>query len=446
MRICSGIVLCLLSVVLAGCTSPIDGGRGLPPFFESYPTPVGDHRWVARPFAMSQENRADEYRDFAALWPLYRNTTSKGRRTEWLLPLWYNSHHPNTDGTVDWDAFLFPLFFFGNDPAENGRYFLFFPLGGRWNGILGQDTADFALFPFYLRMRDRERISTHILWPFFNRVTGPYNDGLRVWPFYGRYRGFTRETAADPEPQLKYDRRYYLWPFFHAHENDLELPRPSTTRWFFPFYGTIASSNRKQTSVLWPLYQHETDEKREYVSHRSFGLGWNYTRSPELDRTDMWPLFGVSKTPDSYRQFALFPLQRYEAWRDNSRRGRHWWVLPFVSHHEITDLRAGTQKVHTLVWPFFRKRKEESGATYYYAPELLPYSDQQRIEPLYARFWRLYRAVDRGPGKGSAWELFYGLLRRDLTPERSWFSLFGGLFEWETKAGKTDWRVLYLPF
>ncbi|MGE3163684.1 MAG: hypothetical protein AB7O52_02155 [Planctomycetota bacterium] len=433
--------LCLLS----GCVSPIDGGRGLAPFFEVYPTDSpADTRWVLRPVVAYERTAARS--DLTVLWPLYRDTHEGAYRKQWLLPLWYNSVHPNPDGTKDWDSFILPLFFYGSDPAEGG-YFLAFPIGGVIKGAFGQDSMTFALFPLYARIKDGTRTSNHWLWPVANHVHGPYHSGFRLWPFYGRYRATTQpspgERAAPPQP--KYDRRFYAWPFLHFQENNLDAERPLTTRWWFPFYGRTKSSNLSRTSILWPLYQYETNDRKDSVSHSSFVLGWNWTRSPDLSRTDFGPLFGVRRTADRFRQFVLFPIERYERWSDGSRRGLDFWLLPFYRQHIRQDLREGTYESHTRLWPLFSHQRDADGSVRVNALELLPWDDPKRLDHLYSRFWRIYRYAGRGAQQGHAWEVLWGVVRREVTPERRWLSILGGVYEsTRSPAGRTH-KILFVP-
>lgn len=438
---------CLLLALgpLTGCVSPIDGGRGLAPFFEVYPTASEqDRRWVIRPF-MAYE-REDTRSDLTVLWPLYRDTRDGAYRKQWLLPIWYNSVFPNPDGTTDWDSFILPLFFYGNDPSEGG-YFLAFPLGGVLKGALGQDSMTFALFPLFLRVRDGTRTSQHWLWPIWNRVHGPYHRGFRIWPFYGRYQASTQPTdgTTDPGPQPKNDRRFYAWPFLHFQENNLDSERPLKTRWWFPFYGRTQSSNLSRTSVLWPLYQFETNARRESYTHSSFILGWNWTRSPTESRTDFGPVFGVRRTPDRFRQFALFPIERYERWTRGSRRGIDLWLLPFYRRHVRQDLRDGTYESHTRLWPIFSHRREVDGTVRVNALELLPWHDPERLDHLYSRFWRIYRYIDRGGGGGHAWEFLWGAVRRNVTPDEQWFSILGGVYESTRDATGGKHKLLFVP-
>lgn len=399
---------------------------------------------MLRPFWIHQAT--PERSHDSLLWPLAVRNRHGARVSTWVLPLWYDSRHPNPDGSTDWDGFVLPFFFYGHDPEE-GPYFLFFPLGGTWKGVFAQDRIDMALFPFYTRLRERGRSSTHILWPFYNSVTGPHHDGVRVWPLFGRYRGTTRAMPGGATPQLqKYERRFALWPFWHAQENDLETTRPTRVRWIFPFYGSIRSTHVQRRSILWPLYGSVHDERKQRSTHYSFLLGWNVTRSPDLRRTDFWPFYGILESPSLRRQFALFPIQRHETWKDGTRQGTRSWVLPFYASHRTEDLRSGTHEEFLRVWPLVLRHRDPSGAVYTYAPDLLPFASPERLELLYARFWRLYRAVDRGPERGHAWELLWGMVRRERTPQRSWFSLLGGLLGYEHSEGERRWKILYVPF
>lgn len=428
---------CLLPLGGVGCVSPIDGGRGFAPFFETYPTKSpGDTKWILRPLVKYE--REGERTDLNILWPIYRDTREGEYRKQWLLPIWYNSKRPRDDGEIDWDSFLFPLFFYGNDPDEGG-YFLFLPFGGVIKGAVGQDHMALALFPLYLRMRDRERVSNHYLWPIFNRVKGPYHDGFRIWPFYGRYKGTTREPIGP-----KYDRRFYMWPFVHAVENDLDMDRPVRTRWLFPFYGRIETSNMRKTSVLWPLYTYGTREKEQETSHSSFLLGWRVVRSPEESRTDFGPIFGVRETRDKYRHFVLFPFHRYVRWKETHYRGTDNYWLPFYRNHYREDLRDGKTTKNTYVWPLFSRRQAADGTVRVNSLELWPFH-AQGFDDFYARFWRVFRYLNRGPDRGHAWEFLWGAVRREHSAEHSWFSLLGGLYESQRTPEGTKRRFLYLP-
>ena len=61
---------------------------------------------------------------------------------------------------------MLPIFLYGDDDQE-GAYFTALPIGGVLKGLLGQDEMIWGGFPLYLRMRDRTRVSTHVLFPFY---------------------------------------------------------------------------------------------------------------------------------------------------------------------------------------------------------------------------------------------------------------------------------------
>ena len=315
----AGAALLLASV--GGCVSPIDGARGLPPFYETQGSRLEtgsenvidedtETSWALRP--LIHYRRGDEERELSVLWPLFRSRRSPGREFDWLLPIAYRKLREE-HGNRDVDHVILPFLWWGNDTIE-GRYFLFFPVLGRLKGIFGQDRMDWFLFPLYLGAFDAERESRHLLWPVINWIDAPNRGGGRFFPFYGRY------TASTAEGKPKYDRRFYLWPLFHIHDNNLDTARPSHAWWFFPFYGKIESENFVRYSVLWPFYTFVRKKNPELGDTTTFAVPFPFpiifTRGPDQEQNDFWPIYGSKRqrtgTGWSYRQYFLWPIQGYQ--------------------------------------------------------------------------------------------------------------------------------------
>ncbi len=445
--------LCSLLFLLPACTTPIDGGKGVPPFYERVEIPVEKgggtefHLWPL--FSRTVTPDRTETR---VLWPLGRDKITDRQRRSWVIPIYSRWRFDHPDGTSDVQSLLLPAFW-GRDAIE-GKYFSVFPVGGTAKGILGLDRIDYALFPLWVRTRDRDRVSNYFLWPIFHWSTGTLQRGGRVFPFYTRYQGFT------PEGKPRYDRRAYLWPLIIRQENNLETRFPTKVRWFWPFYGEISSERMRRTSIAWPLIgrdltfeiDQETGEaQRDRSSWYLFPLLRFSWKKEELVQYDVYPLYGHRKSGDTVRDFFLWPLFGRETTirGDYDRRDR--WFFPFY-RNVVTRTRdhPGSRKLER-VWPLFRYTRSVDGVRTWDVLDPLPYYDSPGVEWFYSRIWRVYRAVD-DPNQGRrAWELLWGVASgsRDQTGSR--FSILGGLFGRQRKSGEngesdTRWRLLYIPF
>jgi len=420
-----------------GCRSVIDQQVGLPPLFETKTTGTSEE-WAIRPIVGHYQ---DEHRDeWAGLWPIIFDQQRGQTSRSWLLPVWYQGNFDHDDGRQDSDGFILPFLFYGADTLE-GAYFMFFPVAGLVKGLAGQDRISTLLFPLYARLVDADRSSTHVLFPFFNRVTGPRNPGWRLFPFFGHYQTYTASG------KIKHDRRFYMWPFVQFQDLNLDTGRPFRARWYWPFYGVVDGDSFREQSWLWPLFTFR-------ASKISTTRQWTITplvrvsRGPTDDQTDIWPLFGVRRRgPTYYRQFALYPIQRYERWQAEGRTHTSSWLLPFYRNHHIVDDRTGEEKSRTHLWPLATWGTDNEGVSTLSALDPLPFLDTGGwFDRLWARYWRVYRQVSDPQQGRSAWEFLWGIVASESADQHSSFSVLGGLFGIEHEGEERSWRVLWIPF
>ena len=462
----AGLSSCLLlsCLILGGCVSPIDGGRGFAPFYESTPlelSPLVDLKPAASPTnslltdqtsspqevhlwpIYSQRTTPTEV-DTRFLWPIGRDTIQAHQRRTWLLPLYIRRQYLHGDGTEDVQTLLLPAYW-GRD-SEAGSYFSVFPIGGTAKSILGQDRIDYALFPLWARAQDRDRVSQHFLFPIFNWTTGARIQGGRVFPFYSRYRGYT------PDGTLRYDRRSYLWPFIHKQESDLETDDPTETRWYWPFWGHIRSERVQRWSVAWPFLGMDSYPKREWKSYYLFPLFRFTWKSDELVQYDFYPLFGHREWENNSRDFFLWPLFGRESQEAGAYSRKARWFFPFYRQVETRHHGEERSEKMTRVWPFYRYRGHSDGRQEWHLIDPLPFVDRLGFDAFYSRIWRIYREVDDPSQQRRAWELLWGLAGGSREPSRRQFSILGGLFGRETvtpndgEPEETTWRILYLSF
>ncbi len=422
-----------LLLLLIGCTSTLDGRRGLPPLFEYSPTPAAETHWTLSPLITF--DRSDNFAEVTVLWPLFR-TTRKGESTRsWLMPLWYWMNFVHSPGHVDRDRMIFP-FFWGSD-REEGSYLLMAPLFGRLKGIFGQDRIDMLLFPLYVTLVDRERVSTHVFFPFVNWVRGPTRSGWRFFPFYGHY------TAQTAEGVKKYDRRFYLWPLFHFQENNLDTARPMQARWFWPFYGRIQGENLVRHSILWPWIGWQRTQNPDSFTLTCFPL--KISNGEHHWQRDFWPIYGVKKTDRLDRHFFLWPLYSWQRLTLKDQEEEHQWILPFYWRYRLKDNKTGTEKKSLRLWPLYSWRKSAAGRRELNLLDILPFDDPEHFGRLYGRLWRIFRWVDDEASGEGGWELLWGLLKGERRASHRRFSLLGGLLEREVTNGAARWRIFYIP-
>ena len=401
----------------------------------------------------------------------FKRTETEGRA--WAFPLWYYRRFQPPSGGTDIDWFLFPILFGGDDPRL-GRHFAVFPLGGKLKGILAQDDILFVLFPLLWRARDRDRVSTHILWPFFNTVRGKRDYGWRLWPFYGRYY----KWLADGQPRR--DHGFVLWPFF-IRGRELLHDDPTDVFLSVPFYGHRINRRVDTRTYLWPFYQRHLDKNTGRRTYMGYVIPYRFTEG----QFDLWPFFGVKKTETDptggaeprrrYRQFALWPIQRYDWGSDGAEESTRSWFLPFYWHFHYIDKATLRTRSEWKFWPLARYHR---GREHVEFDLISPFwFEREEYERYYSRWFNLFRY--RWRREISGWELLYGAVmyrRRWLPPESDTdgvgsppgrvrtadatetatrvpaprqerlFSILGGLFECGHRGEKTVIRILYVPW
>ncbi|MEM7233646.1 MAG: hypothetical protein AAF517_15835 [Planctomycetota bacterium] len=469
---CAILVLASLAV---SCKS-VDGTRGLPPFVEYYDSPSSDAEWrdhregselVIRPLflgfehdahpldlgdaaATRKESGADDADHSASrfrfLFPLGDFMSSEKRSKHRFLPIYYHNRRTKLTGGEDSSTMIFPLFFWGSDPEEGG-YFAFFPFGGQLKGLFGIDQATFVLFPFYLKALRDERTSTHLLWPFVNYVEGYGWSGGRFWPFYGSYAW----DRLDGTPRSR--RRFILWPFYIRNRENLQVD-PTEIVFSFPFYGYRENRRSLTRSYLWPLHVYHYDKKKKRSLHGGYFFPYRFTEG----QRDYWPIYGTKSTVEEgegpegsegfsgrrrYRQFFLWPIQRYDWADDQLAETERFWIVPFYWRVSRFDKRTLEVTSRWQLWPFMRYRSAGSHdrSFDFLAPM---WWDRESLDRYWGRIFALFRY--RAEETRSAWELLYGTLYWENGEEKTLFSVLGGLLELGKKDD--DWivRLLYVPW
>jgi hypothetical protein len=437
---------------LTACRS-VEDTWGVPPIFEVYPTPSSKD-WARspldglapaegtetflRPFFGYETIGDDAWR--LRILPPFVDLKSWRDGSEYrVLPIFRRAERRAPDGKHDIDGFLFPIFFWGDD-SDEGSYFAVFPFGGRLRGLLAVDVADFVLFPIWLSTRSDDKRSLHVLWPFYNAVEGGGWSGWRIWPFWGHYE----QQNEDGTPRA--ERSFTVWPFWIRIRDQLHRD-PTEATFVFPFYGIRENSRSLTETFLWPFYVRHFDKRKERTLHGGYFFPYRFTEG----QADYWPIWGVKRSLESeegsvehqrYRQFFLWPIERYE-WSSNIREEtKRFWILPFFWHFSIFDKRDLRVESHWKLWPLVGSTAEgDHRALDIFSPlwfSLEPY------ERHYGRLFAIFRY--RSKPDFHAWELLWGSIYWERRGGDPLFSLLGGLLEVGRNADGIRWRFLYIPW
>ena len=451
----------VLTTVASSCRS-VEGTRGLPPLFEIYDSPSLETRDAIRETYVrplfSYEDLGDDHWAVEYLKPFGRLRFIDNREEVSFDPIWRYHARRYLDGSENIDWLLFPILFGGSDPKK-GAYFAIFPLGGRVRGLLGQEVIDFALFPLWARAEWQGRTSQSILWPLFNVVSGGGWSGGRAFPFYSEYAW----DNADGSPRAR--RLVMMWPFWI--END-SWHRGERTSAFFtvPFYGIRENRRSKTETIFWPFYVAHYDKLRDEELVGGYFFPYRFGK----DQFDPWPFFGIKETVDldraekkvereRFRQFAVWPIQRYDWSRDIREETSRFWLLPFYWRYRTEDLVDGHVGEKWKLWPLLGYERDGDESRWeLLSPLWLHRKDWDRF---YGRLFSVFR--QRSTAAYWGWELLWGTIywgegdptaessrSLDRAPEASdddyLFSLLGGLLEYGSADDKLVLRILWIPW
>jgi hypothetical protein len=382
------------------------------------PTPSSPvNEWAVRPFISEKlEPNGDALLRFIV--PLGTRRIVGQEYTLQLLPVARYQRDIDIHGHPQWKLLMLPGILWSQD--DSGRIVrAFFPFGGVIENFLTFDRITFALFPLFLKTERQGQTSTSFLWPIFNFTSRPKGDatggGWRVWPIYGRQ---TREG--------QYDRRFYLWPFFHYQRNHLSSNTPEKRWMFFPLIGHTSRGDYRADSVLWPFFGYARNPQTGFWA---WDGPWPLVRilRPGRDkpddpyRTRFWPVYSYYKGDGLESTWALWPLinVRTEVYRDAVRRGEY--IFPFWRHWVRTS-DEGIVTSWSKLWPLFQNSREGELERFAF-PALNPLWNLPVIDDHYAWIYELITRESLGPQiKERTWG---GLWRREADENEDRASLAG---------------------
>jgi len=413
------VVIVLALALCAWSCATSDSERNLAPFYSQYGTAGGGvetealggmvrvrasrpgapwSQWALRPIVIQdRESGGDTISRF--LTPL---GTAKDRGDEYLwqlIPITRYERHLTSDGQVEWTLLTLPGIYWSRR-ADGRTVRAWFPFGGVAESFLSYDRIEFVLFPLWLKTERAGTITHHVLFPFFSVTDGGGASGGRVWPFYG--------LSAH---EGRYQRRFWLWPFFHLQRNNLQLaPEKRETMWmFWPFFGHTARGTFRSSTVLWPFFGVSSDPATGF---HTVDAPWpliERLESPrdDVSRTRVWPFYSHYHGDGLDSTWYVWPIvniahEEYEKSVKNSV-----YVIPFWQNWKRVDEDAGIFRYEKL-WPIYQREGREEHERHVAFPALNPLWRTPEIDEMYA--W--------------IWELWTRDVNYDMVRERSWLGLW----------------------
>lgn len=329
-----------------------------------------------------------------------------------LLPIFRYQEELNDQGNLVWTFFMLPGIVWQQNPEGKIRRAVF-PIAGVFENYLTFDKVVFFLFPLYLRTEREGRISTSFLWPIFNFTTGAGGDSSRIFPLYGHnaYEG-------------RYDRWFFLWPFFHYQENNLSRPpRAHETIWsFWPILQREQKGTFVAWSFLWPFFGYSYDDTTGFWA---WDGPWPLVRvhgggesPPSEARERFWPFYSHFKGDGQETWTYAWPLIRFveETYPDSVRHAEYF--IPFWQKWVREDLDGGRTKWEKL-WPLYQDFEDPWGERFAF-PALNPLWHMPLIDETYAWIYEFWVSETHGLARSE--RLWGGLYRRerDATEDRSY--------------------------
>jgi len=347
--------------------------------------------------------------------PVYSTTPADdGFVDHFVVPLGYQSKHDQTTRTV-----FYPLFVSGQSPqddgsttwklaalpgiliksnSQSGTLFGLFPFIGKFTNFLTFDHLLFVFWPLFIYAERDERISYHFLYPFIGWTTGGGEESFRIFPFWSHTKW-----------EGRYDRKWWLWPFFHYQRNFLSSKNIETVRMFWPFYGITERGDYTAHTVLWPFFGYSHNPK---TGTWALDLPWplvRFERTENVHRTRLWPLYGYLKADGLEVTNFLWPIVHFRHEESVASERDSVYIVPIWQSWDQLDKKTGETTSFRKLWPLFKHKREGTHERSSF-PALDPFWDNQLIDRHYSWMWKLWE-----------WETDEGL-RRD----RSWLGLFKG--------------------
>jgi hypothetical protein len=347
---------------------------------------------------------------------------------------------------------LFPLYFQQRSPDPKQNYTALLPFYGRMQNHFFREEVRFVLFPAYLQTRKKDVVTDNYLAPFFHLRHGQGLEGWQFWPLAGHeHKSPTTRTNGfgEVEPVGGHDKRFVLWPFYFNNRLGLGTTNPLSQHVLFPLVSSQRSPARDSTTYLWPLGLTLTHDREK--QYREVGLAAPlvvFARGEGKTANRVWPFFSEVHTAHLESDFYLWPLFKYNrAHIDPLDRERMRLLLFLYSDLSEKNTESGKALRRTDLWPLFTARRDLEGNERFQMLALLePFlPNNPSIERSYSRVWSIWRSERSARTGAASQSLLWNLYRREITPQRTKWSVLFGLVQCQTGAAGGGFWLFHVP-
>ena len=405
-----------------------------------------------RPLLHSTSNDKNATSASTVLYPLASaETTPEVSRFEILHLLQKDTFRKDEPSAEESRFMLFP-FIISGESKKYGSYTSIFPLYGDIYERFWKDEYHYVLFPLYARTVKNNSTNYSLLYPFFTITTGEKESGFQFWPLYGH-------TAKEGV----YSSTFALWPIYLNERRGLDTANPSSRLNLFPIYCSFDSTQIHSTTWLWPFFGHSTNSEAKEEEWDFFWPFWLTVRGEKHSVTKFLPFYSEEYTPDSSKNWYLWPLYRTDTMQSSAYRQERQRLFYFLFSDKLESWAVDDKsRRRTALWPLFVYNRDSDDTMSITMPALLePILDRGGIETNWAPLWRLYSHQWSGNGDSSlsilwnlywhdkstdklAWE-FFPFFRYRTTPNATEVQFLKGLVQYRTKDGESSLSLFWLP-
>jgi hypothetical protein len=345
---------------------------------------------------------------------------------------------------------IFPLYFQQRGPETNLNYTALVPFYGNLKNRLFRDETKFILFPLYSETRKRDVVTDNYLYPIFDVRRGDHLAGWQFWPLVGlEHKTPTLQTnnLNVVETVGGFDKFFALWPIYFKSRAGLGTTNEETGLTVTPFYNRVRSALRDETSYGWPVgYNAIVDREKKYVEHDFFWPFFVWTRG-EKKVTRAFPFYSRASNRDRESDFYLWPVYKFNKLESPPLERRRTRILFFLySDTTETNSASGDQFHRTDFWPFYTSHRDLNGNKRWQVLAVLEpfFPNNRSVTREYSQLWSVWRG-EKNPQSGAASQsLLWNLYRREEMPRSRNFSLFFGLFQYQSGVEGRCWRVCHV--
>jgi hypothetical protein len=400
-----------------------------------------------------------------------------GQQKRWqFLQIFNHSSGDYSDETIRRRLTLFPFYFHQRSTNPEQNYTAFWPLFGHLDRRFLYSQMDFVLWPLYVKTRRdatvahrpeddfsgpffqwredrRVEVTTYnVLAPIFHYREGPGLKGWQAWPlFHWEQKHVGARTNQWGETQVVpgFYHLHLFWPLFFYQDRKLGTENEERFRALLPLFSSLRSPARDSTSYLWPIGLTLTDDRAR--KYHEVGAPWPFivfARGEGKTTDRVWPFYGNSYNDTLESSFIMWPVFKYNAVHAESYDRRRSRILWFLYSHTVEENKDNGQfRLRLDQWPLFTYRKEMDGRTRLQILALVePWLPNiKSIERNYSPLWSLWRSEHNPKTQASSQSLLWNLYRHETRGEARKCSLLFGLFQYQSGAGGTGLRMLYIP-